>query len=116
MKNSFESASERPMGPDPEMHSSLGRAGGHGSMREKRGSVAEVYGRLAMIINLLPHDSKRRLGNQVEMIRKDPERTIEIIRNEIEAQRAILDLLDNPVSTDEALAMLDELLPPESVQ
>ncbi len=35
--------------------------------------------------------------------------------SEIEAQRAVIDLLDNEISTDEALDMLDELLPKEAV-
>lgn len=107
---------ERPNleGPNPELRSSLAGAGGHGSVHEKRKDVAEVYEKLKNIIGFLPHDSKRRLGNQAELIRKNPEQAIEIIRNEVEAQRLILELLDNPVHTDEILEMLDELLPKES--
>jgi hypothetical protein len=65
---------------------------------------------------ILPHDSKVRIGNQVEQIRKNPEATIEIIRKEIEANQALIDLLDNDISTEEALDMLDELIPKDKVQ
>lgn len=78
--------------------------------------MAEVYGKLKRIIALLPEDSKRTLANKADLIRKDPEGAVEIIRNEIEAQRAILDLLDNPISTDEALRQLDDLLPKDKIQ
>jgi hypothetical protein len=102
--------------PRAEIRSSLAGKGGHGSEREKRASVAEVLGKLKDIIAILPEDSKRRIGNQVEYIRKNPEQAVEIIRKEIEAQREIINLLDNDITTDEALDMLDGLLPKERVQ
>ena len=101
--------------PRPEMHSSISGAGGHGSMREKRASVSEVYGKLQRIISILPEDSKKALGRQADLIRKDPARAIEIIRNQIEANRALIDLLENSMSVDEALRQLDKLLPKEMI-
>jgi hypothetical protein len=103
-------------GPQRDLRSSLGGAGGkHSTAEKRRGEVAKTFDKLKLIINLLPFDSKRRLGNQAELIRKNPEAAIEIIRDEIEAQRAILDLLNNPISTDDALDMLDDLFPKETV-
>jgi hypothetical protein len=114
MKNSYESQNLE--GPNPEIHTSLSGKGSHGSMREKRGSIAAIGEKLKVIMALLPHESQRKIANQVEFIRKDPEKAIEVIRNEVEAQREILDLLDNPISTDEALEMLDEIVPKETIQ
>ena len=102
--------------PRQEIRSSLSGKGGHGSGNEKRASVAEVLAKLKDILSILPQESKRRISNQVEYIRKNPDEAIEVIRNEIEAQRTIIDLLDNDVSTDEALTMLDELLEKKPVQ
>ena len=109
----FENMNEEPRS---DIRSSLAGKGGRGSEHEKRASIAEVLTKLRDILDILPHNSKIKIGNQVEQIRKNPERAIEIIRNEIEAQREIINLLDNDISTDEALDMLDELLPKDKLQ
>jgi hypothetical protein len=112
--NNFENAGGE--NQRPEIRSSLGKMEGHGSMREKRASVVEVYAKLKNIIGILPEESKKKLAREADMIRNDPEKAVEIIRNEIEAQQSIIDLLDNSISTEEALRQLDELLPKEKVQ
>jgi len=116
MRNSAEFFGKGDELPKSEIRSSLAGKGGHGSSHEKRASVAESLGKLRQIINILPEDSKRRIGNRVEYIRENPEEAIEVIRNEIEAQREIINMLDNDISTDEALDMLDKILPKKQVQ
>ncbi len=79
--------------------------------REKRHSVAEYLTKLKEILNILPEESKIRIGNQVERIKGNPEAVIEIIRREIEAEKAIVDFLNNGnISTDQALKELEDLL------
>ena len=104
---------EKPIG---HLGSSLYNESKHGAPEQKRASVAEVLTKLKGILAILPEDSIRRIGRQVEDIRKNPEAAIEIIRNEIDAKRTIIDLLDNDISTDEALAELDKLLPENKIQ
>lgn len=98
--------------PSSDIRTSLTSSQGHGNPTEKRGSVGEVLIRLRHIISILPEDSKRRLGNQADLIRKNPEEAVEVIRNEVEAARLIIDMLnDKAMTTDEALIALDKLLP-----
>ena len=112
MTNRFAS----PEGPRAHLGSSLYTESKHGGPEHKRASVVETLGRIQEIMAILPEDSKRKIGNQVEKIRKSPEQAIQIIRDEIEAQRSIIDLLDNDISTDEALAELDKIIPKDKIQ
>lgn len=96
-----------------DFRSSLATKQGHGSRQEKRTSVAETFGRIQQIVNILPEDAKHEFGRKIELIRQDPERAVELLRNIIEAYRGVIDMLDNRISTDEALAELGKLVPPK---
>ena len=59
------------------------------------------------------------MSRDFDRLREDPEAVVEAIRNKILIYEDMMELLDNPnVSTDEALSMLDDLIPekPEKVQ
>jgi len=79
--------------------------------------MVEYLKRIQKILSILPEDSKQRIALELGQIRKDPEKAVEIIRNEIELKRQIIDMLDHPeISTEEALRELDKLIPPTRVQ
>lgn len=104
--------------PNVNIGSSLASASGHGLEREKRKPVAEYLGKLKGILRSLPEESRDRLVQQLERIKKDPHTMIEIIKQEIAAQHAMVDFLNEGVPTNEALAELERLIPsnPNRVQ
>ena len=75
------------------LNSSLNYKAGEHSSREKRRSVGEALALIKRILNMLPEDSKRIIGNQVLSLDKDPEEVIKVIEREIEAKKEIVKIL-----------------------
>jgi hypothetical protein len=97
-----------------DFRSTLGSMRGRGQKYDKRPSVAETFESLRKIMSILPEPARQEIGRDIANINKDPAAVVELIRSKIEAYRHIIDLLDNPISTDEALAELNKLVPPKS--
>lgn len=114
--NSVESESfHHPPTPESsgDFQSSLRGRQGRGERREKRASVAETFDRIREIMSILPEPAKEEIGRDIAGIRQSPEAAVELIRSKIEAYRGIIDMLDNSISTDRALAELQKLVPPK---
>lgn len=94
-----------------DFRSSLAGAPGHGTRREKRPSVAETLEKIQEIMRILPESAKQEIGRDIAHIRQNPEAAIKLISDKIRAYREIIDMLDNPISTDEALQKLEKLIP-----
>ena len=102
-----------------DFRSALESRRGHGRKHEKRASVAETAERIRKILSILPHKARQEVSRDFDRLREDPEAAVEAIRNKILIYEDMMELLDNPnTSTDEALRMLDELIPekPEKAQ